>query len=444
MLTTQESSYADTLGKFKRRLSDDRESMSAPPVENEDRDALVYVHGVQKDDTLAGITLKYNCSANTLRKANRMWPNDAVQMRPTLILPVDSCGVKGKPVSGPESVDLLSSESEALMAGQAEEVPTTQLPLTNGGAVHQRTTSDSTNASRRPSSSTATSNLETDPPWHHDSWILLPGSTKPVEIARLSRRALGYFPPARRKSNCYSDLDTPSTSLDLLRSSANEHLALSPGKQEPPQRPRRTRRASNATTGYFPSYLAGPGGVGTMDKNVHFPGPAQDRLNRMFARHLPDVAPPRNQQALLTPEFPSYTDETTPMASGATTPNTAKHMNLEHVGGAIESWMRRMAVNAKHAIEPTERQKAARASVGTPGKGVGGIGDLIEMTDEFEIGGDDDEVDEEERGRQGSAIYLGQPSSTATSYFDSSVRGRGTINRGASKAAGSNKSGKDD
>ena len=69
---------------------------------------------------------------------------------------------------------------------------------------------------------------------------------------------------------------------------------------------------------------------------------------------------------------------------------------------------------------------AARASVGTPGKGAGGIGDLIEMTDEFEIGGDDDE---EYRGRQGSVEHAqSRHGTTATSYFDS-VAGGGAISR---------------
>jgi hypothetical protein len=421
LLTAQDSSHADTLGKYKRRLSDDHESMSAPPGDNEDRDALVYVHHVLKNDTLAGITIRYNCPADVVRKANRMWPNDTVQMRPIIILPVEACAVKGKPLPETEALDLLTSESDALSAGQAEEVATSNtLPTANGDTTHRNSTnSASTNASRGLTHSNTVSSAETEPPWHHDSWVLLPGCTKPTEIARLSRRALGYFPPTRRKSNCYSDLDTPSTSFDLTRTGTNDLLGMSPGRQPPPQRPARTRRPSNATNGYFPSYLAGPGGVGTLDRKVNVPGPAQDSLNKLFAKHLPDVAPPRHQQSLLTPEMPLYTDDPTPVASGAASPNAGKNINLENVGGAIESWMRRMATQTKAAMTPIERQKPARVSVGTPAKGVGGIGDLIEMTDEFEIGGDEEA--EEDRGRQGSAIYVGQPSASSASYFDGAV-----------------------
>lgn len=445
LLMRTESSYADTLGKVKRRLSDDRGCLSAPPGENEDRDALVYVHTVGKNDTLAGITIKYNCSANVLRKANRMWPNDTVQSRPTIILPVDACGVKGTPVPSAEALDLLSSDADALSAGQAEEVASPEVRAANGHAFNDnrdRASSVSTTKSRRPSSSGVGSSVDTEPPWHHDSWVMLPGSTKPTEIARLSRRTLGYFPPARRKSNCYSDLDTPSTSLDLVRASTNESsLPVSPLRQDAPQRPRRTRRLSNANNGYFPSYLAGPGGVGTFNNNVRFPGPAQDGLNKMFAKHLPDVAPPRNQQNLLTPEMPLYTDdEGTPMASGATTPSLLgnKNMNLENVGGAIEGWMRRMASQAKGAMANPERRTAARASVGTPGRGAGGVGDLIEMTDEFEIGGDEDEDEDYGRGRQGSVVHVGPSSGSATSYFD----GAAITRERSAKGGGVGKSGK--
>jgi len=438
MLSRQDPSYADTLGKFKRRLSDDRASMSAPPGEHEERDALVYVHHVRNGDTLPGITIKYNCSANVLRKANRMWPNDTVQSRPWIVLPVDACGAKGRPVPGPEAIDMLSSENDASTSGQAENLLVTVPCETNDDAFSRnRTNSASTSEGRRPSSSAATSSMDTEPLWHHDSWVLLPGSTKPTEIARLSRRALGYFPPARRKSNCYSDFDTPSTSLDLARAHTNDMAVSSPSRQDPPQR---TRRLSSATTGYFPSYLAGPGGVGTMNKNVHFPGPAADGLNKMFAKHLPDVAPPRTQQLLLAPEMPLYTDEPTPTGSGATTPNLGKNLNLENVGGAIESWMRRMATKANDTMKPTDRQSAARASVGAPGKGAGGIGDLIEMTDEFEIGGDDED-EESDRGRRGSDVRVAPSSSAATntSYFDGALRERGTGNRGASKVGKSGK-----
>ena len=177
-----------------------------------------------------------------------------------------------------------------------------------------------------------------------------------------------------------------------------------------------------------------------MNKNVKTPGPAQDGLNKMFAKHLPDVAPPRNQQSLYQPELPLYSDELTPVASGTSTPNLAPNLNIQNLGGTIESWARRMASQAKTVMEPNERHLAARASVGTPGKGAGGIGDLIEMTDEFEIG--DDEGDAEpQRGRQGSVVHVGNSSTSGTSYFDHAARQRESSKPEGSKGR---KAGKDD
>jgi len=181
-----------------------------------------------------------------------------------------------------------------------------------------------------------------------------------------------------------------------------------------------------------------------MSKNVHFPGPAQDGLNKMFARHLPDVAPPKNQVELYQPDLPMYSDETpgglgSGAASGAVTPsllathggaggNLGLGVNLENLGGAVEGWMRKMGKAISTLDTPAHSSAGAgavaaggrgrtgrsnglgpRISVGAPGKGRGGIGDLIEMTDEFEIGWDESEDEGEERGRSKGDGFLAQP-----------------------------------
>jgi hypothetical protein len=99
-------------------------------------------------------------------------------------------------------------------------------------------------------------------------------------------------------------------------------------------------------------------------------------------------------------------------------------------------------------MEPVDRTKMGRASVGAPSKGVQGIGDLIEMTDEFEIGGDEDD-DEGERGRQGSADMRnlqsvgggGGGAGSSSSYFNPGVKATGAGRRERSKV---DYSGKDD
>ncbi|KAL2356489.1 hypothetical protein BJ546DRAFT_519082 [Cryomyces antarcticus] len=411
LLRANGHAYTDVAGRFKRRTSDDRASVSAPPGENEDREALVYIHRVRPEDTLPGITIKYNCQAATLRKANRMWPNDSIQSRKTIVLPVDACGVKGRRISAPEGEDVLaggSSNRDLITSEDNTATPTPTAPSDWHPALRRRESSaiQSTPADR-PASSNATS--DTDSQWQHDFWVLFPTSSDPVEIVRLPRRTLGFFPPARRKSNSYSDLDTPSASLDLPRLSLSSSNNALPS---PSLRPGRQRRSSNSSNAYFPSYLAGPGGVGTMAPNVRCPGPAQDGLNKLFAKHLPDVAPPPNQQGLYLPDIPGYSDgTTTPLASGANSPG----VHLGEVSGAIEGWVRKIASKAAHALEQPpggDGKRAARASVGMPGPGAGGVGDLIELADAFEIGGEDDDDEEEQRGRQGSAVMQSPVEST--------------------------------
>lgn len=138
-------------------------------------------------------------------------------------------------------------------------------------------------------------------------------------------------------------------------------------------------------------------------------------------------------------------------------------MNLENVGGAIEGWMRKVAANAKTAMEgpsaaeqqQQRRQKSASARGATSGVGVAarrdrgrGIEDLIEMTDEFEIGGDEEDEDDgahgPSRGRKGSVIHVGP--STAPSSSTGLYENTGTTRERSSRGMGGKgaKSWKDD
>lgn len=428
LLSGAAASYPDSSGNYKRRTSEEGISASAPPGANEDRDALVYLHKVKPDDTLAGITIRYSCQANILRKANRMWPNDTIQVRKVLALPVDACGVKGRPIS--------EGQAELLIDPNRDEsdMPT---PKPNGPSSHRRAASNSSNISEHAPSSTATSTTDSDPQWTHDSWVIFPNSTMPTEIARLPRRALGYFPPARRKSQSFSDLDTPNTSLDIARSSYFDSLGSSagsvpsPGRLDAPQRPRRGRRISSSTTGYFPSYLTGPGGVGTMAKNVSSPGPAQDGLNRLFASKLPNVAPPPNQQNLYMPDLPLYEDHESGTSSpyphgtgsGFLTP-TGQGLNLEHMGAAVEGWIKKMAIKAQKGLDVGgDGTSSSGPGVKGPIGGPTGIGDLIEMADNFDISSDDDHMhDETERGRRNQTPAAER---SGASLAQSTARSRG-------------------
>ncbi|CAD0089216.1 unnamed protein product [Aureobasidium mustum] len=400
---TSTPSSAIGLGSYEERDSliraeKRKQLMNATPEHNTigqfKRHALVYVHHVKPEDTLAGITIKYNIHPSALRRANRMWPNDRIQARKTILLPVDQCAVKGTRLNGSEDLYQLTQENNPFPTS-IEEVKT---PIPTG---RKRNESVSTNGDR-PSSSSCRSSHDPEADWEHDAWS-------------------------------YSDIDTPTASLDLNRSVIHENPLDSP-KQEIPQRPRGIRRSSNANNAYFPSYLAGPGGVGTMAKNVKSPGPAQDGLNKMFASHLPNVAPPPNQSNLYLPDIPTYSDDPTPFTPGLTHAQSPS-INIENVGAAVEGWMRKMAAKASTAIPPPQDRGVANRG------GPSGIGDLIEMAESFEIGEDEEEDEEKHRGRQGSES-TGRPgmSSSASFAYASTLKDRAR----SGTSAGAGKRQKDD
>lgn len=342
----------DVSGRYKRRDSDERDHTSAPPGEQDDRDALVYLHKVKLEDTLAGVMIKYSCQPNVFRKANRLWPNDSIQVRKTVVLPVDACGVKGRKLPEP------GDPSEHLQDGQNEEIiPTPTAFQSPWGDLHDSPKEKGTPLSSIPTSpsiSISLSNPE-EPPWKHDSWVMIEGFSDAVEIARLSRKTLGYFPRSRRKSLTFSDVETPPASLDLPRGSYQ------------PSPPRVQNSKSRSSSGsYLTHQLQGPGGVGTMGRDVRSPGPAQDGLNKMFAAHLPSLAPRKSYESVNS---------------------SSSHGNggIENVGGAIEGWMRKLATKAANSVQPP-----------TPG-GRSGVGDLIELSEDAFETGDGGHVEDEDR-----------------------------------------------
>ena len=289
----------DTNGNYKRRTSVEEPR----PGEQQDgcEDALVYVHHVEPQDTLAGVILRYNCQPSVFRTANRFWPNDSIQTRKVVVVPVDACTIKGRPCEPPSSdssnqgVDLLASTPDM------EDPP----PVTNG-FTWPRTSSTKIG--------TSAERLESeDEPWQHVRWVLIDSSpsAKPVEIASMSRKALGYFPPRRRKSQAtLSSVSTPRTSSDLPRFSQTPNDPTgSPSSPASRRTSTLGRRPSQPTNGgYFPppitsstrtrresvgeaagrlGWMRGPGGVGTFGKNVRMPGPANDGLNSWAKKHIP-------------------------------------------------------------------------------------------------------------------------------------------------------------
>lgn len=421
------------------------------------------MHRVKPEDTVAGLAIKYDCQATVLRKANRMWPNDSVQSRKVVVLPVDSCAVKGRPVVTPREEpeeDLLLGGTEIIAADDTTDAPT---PTRPNGWHRRESSSTQTTDHPAPSSTAGSSHADSDPPWTHESWVLLPNATEPTEIARLPRRTLGYFPRARRKSLSYSDNPTRSTSFDLprfarspSRHASNPASTLVPTKAagsgaatsaaHPPRA--RVHRASSSASGSHqpPAYpftpLHGPGGVGTMDKDVRAPGPAPDGLNKLFASHLPSVAPPPPEQSAYAPWHLGVLDERGGAGADAGTgggdaTEAGAGFDLEEVGGKIEGWVRKMAGRAASKLsESASGAAAGKGGAGTAGGA--GVGDLIELTDAFEIGGaadgesDDDGPAAERlsRGRSSEAL-VGTARVQAAEGVRDRTRGRSGTGKGA-------------
>jgi hypothetical protein len=67
------------------------------------------------------------------------------------------------------------------------------------------------------------------------------------------------------------------------------------------------------------------------------PGPAEDPLNKMFAHHLPSVAPPSST--------PRSTSRATPRVSTDSIRSNSS-TGLGDVGGAIEGWVRKLGSKA--------------------------------------------------------------------------------------------------
>jgi hypothetical protein len=440
LLNANGHSMPDSTGRFKRRNSDDINSAAENPEGDNEEPVLVYVHHVKIGDTLAGLTIRYSCQPAILRRANRMWPNDPIQSRKLIMVPVDACSVKGKKVDGPH----VTTEQRDLLGDSIFETAQDPTQQSNGCSDHPFQTT----------SQTASTHPDDDPPWKHDSWVLLPNDKTPTEIVRLPRQDLGYFPRARRKSLTQSGLSTPrTTSLDLSRSAIAPPPATPPAikharaasRTPPPAAGRRAsslaRRGRSASAAGSsaaasppppppapPAFLTGPGGVGDLvSGSARAPGPGPDRLADLLGPALPRfVAPPPHMTAF-TPWAPGLLS---PGGDGVCPPGAAASaaaggLDLQDVGGAIEGWVRRVARRAASALEagsggaggggaaaavPAAAAASGNVGVRAMALGGGGLGDLIELVDAFEVG------DESDAGGEASVLAesVGQKPGTAS------------------------------
>ncbi|KFH41415.1 hypothetical protein ACRE_078710 [Hapsidospora chrysogenum ATCC 11550] len=362
----------DVSGRHKRRTSDE-----VTVERNRDNDYLVYIHHVQPEDTFVGIVLRYKCREDVFRRANGLWSRDSIQTRKWVTIPVDACDIRGRPCNPPSGkspyeVDLLAPTPNA------EEDDSKRQEATHGDFFSKPTDEPAA----------PTEQVEEDKPWTHVRWVMIDSIKDPVEIGRVPRGAMGYFPPRRRKSiRTISSLSTPRQSFDLP--SATPGSVDGPSTRRPSSlsssRPQfsgtptssRSRMGSDSADG-IPAWMKRPGGVGSMGRNARAPGPDKDIFNTWTRKHIPGLnidLPSMSIMGSETAHFgfrsdPNLVESSYEEGRDATAPNR-QGTGLDRAAAAVETWLR--GALAKHP--------------GTPSRGGGdrggadSAGDLIELAD---------------------------------------------------------------
>lgn len=342
----------------KRRDSGDTSQQAIDP--GHDEDALAYIHTVQPTDTITGVTIKYGCQAAVFRKSNGFWPNDDIQSRNTVLLPVDACSVKGRPIPK-EPVDLLSPDGE-------DEDPSDSSISPAVAPADDATTEPETSAAPE---------ADDNQVWKHESWVQMDGFPKPVQIGRVPRRALGFFPRTRRKSTSYSDAEPPGSYRETFTppSPSGSPPPPSPFGTLPRTRPNGDKYKPKTTNSARPQHrrqrsslhLSGTG-VGTLDPTSTGPGPALDGFTRFFAQHMPNLAPAPLPDNARKSSFESASTVTSNASTG-----------LENIGGAFEGWVRKVATRAKAGINELQQPQNQQGS--SRGRNMWRMDDLIELDD---------------------------------------------------------------
>lgn len=459
----------DRRGNHKRKDSTDRHQSSAVMDSDENEsDALVYIHHVTPTDSVTGVSIKYGCQPTVLRKANGFWPSDSIQARNSVLLPVDSCTLKGRRIP-PEQ--LTDQQNNVKRGADVDSFNIYEDDTSLNTAVDSSSTLDRGDATPRGSEASSRKGSKPAPSWEHECWIQIEGFVEPIEIGRVPRRTLGFFPRARRKSNAqfepYSDtVDSPSydnninsnkpSSAQRASSSSQNNTSFHLPSSRSSSSSRSQNQATSSTSNSQPIYtrhrrqrsslvLSGPPGVGTLGRNVNTPGPAPDKLNSFITTHLPNLSLPPPPRPASNPSHNSVPRASIDSSSTVTSNNST---GLENVGGAIEGWVRKMATRAKTGISELQQPGNGQASP----HGLGGMGDLIELDDALEGRSNVQLLSTEQSNAQFPAIRrmpdaryntnLSSSSSAALSSSMDKVRGRTLgLNSGG---VGENERAKDD
>ncbi|EHK20239.1 uncharacterized protein TRIVIDRAFT_126760, partial [Trichoderma virens Gv29-8] len=140
--------------------------------------------------------------------------------------------------------------------------------------------------------------------WSRDSiqvrkWVIIPVDAcevrdslpEPVEIGRIARQKMGYFPPRRKKAVSFSS--TPRQSLDTTEQIEQplSRRQSSVGDQPPSLGRGESFRSHGDGDGpdMRPAWMRRSGGVGSLSRNIRAPGPDKDYLNSWAKKHFPGL-----------------------------------------------------------------------------------------------------------------------------------------------------------
>lgn len=365
----------DVSRRFKKRSSD--EDLREASQSQETAEHLVYIHHVQPTDTYAGIVLRYKCREDAFRKANGLWSRDNIQIRKWLAIPVDACEIKGRPCEGPlfpgANIDLLARTPEATDPFGRD--------ISNNRTDFFGTSSDDQGGDNKLQTN------DEERPWTHVRWVSLDSFSNPVEVARVKRKVLGYFPPRRRKSmNTTSTMTSPRTSMDVPGITLSGEVGpASPGSVSSRRTSLMGSRPNLAGDDARPAWMRRPGGVGSL-RNVRAPGPEKDYFNTWTNKHLPglniDSLPSMAVLGAETArigfqgaeEHPTIVESPFEEGGDASTINGQGSTGLDKAAAAVENWLRGAFVKLPSGLgtpSGTPRRPPLRQEEG----------DLIELTD---------------------------------------------------------------
>ena len=433
----------DVAGRFKRRNSDENLGSHTHHVAQtaellRDKDCLVYIHQISATDTYPGLVLRYRCHDDAIKKANGLFNTSHIHIRRHVLVPVDASEVKGRPCEPPSfanagKVDLLAATPNA--EESSLEGPTQARGV--GEVDYFGLVKDVGSESK----------IGDDKPWEHVRWVRIDGFMSPVEIGRVPRKHLGYYPPRRKKdtlSPSTSKLTTPRQSVDLQSTTrAGPTSRPSIDAVSSFGSPKSRRRGDSITSSSrnmissghgrtrsrmssisilddpYPPWLRGPGGIGTLDSKVRAPGPQPDPLNKWARKHFAKLAvddlPSMSVIGSETAHFGFSKDEAVEIAQGGDGTKFAEVVPAEGGGNnfdkmtiGIESWLRGAWQN-RASVGPAMLGPSRRCDEG----------DLIEL----EVTSDDGRIGSSPAAQNRAPYIPGVDSRWGSRAFVSSLSG---------------------